>query len=99
MSHRAPRVAPAGLADRDAVWLAATDADGGDRPTVRVDDTIAPAAARFELPGTIRRSYTDGLCARVLWPLLHGFPSLVQWRDSDWAAYVAANDRFAVHAV
>lgn len=99
MSHRAPRVAPAGLADRDAVWLAATDADGGDRPTVRVDDTIAPAAARFELPGTIRRSYTDGLCGRVLWPLLHGFPSLVQWRDSDWAAYVAANDRFAVHAV
>jgi trehalose-6-phosphate synthase len=32
-----------------------------------------------------------GFCNRVLWPLLHGFPTRVRCHDHDWHAYVAAN--------
>jgi trehalose-6-phosphate synthase len=35
----------------------------------------------------------------VLWPLFHSAPSRVQCNDGDWASYVAANERFARHAL
>lgn len=40
-----------------------------------------------------------GFCSRALWPLLHGFPARVRYRDEDWRAYVKLNELFAHHAV
>jgi trehalose 6-phosphate synthase/phosphatase len=40
------------------------------------------------------RSYYDGMCNSVLWPLLHYFPGKVDLRESHWRGYVAANHRF-----
>ncbi len=48
-----------------------------------------------EIPAKISRSFYEGYANDTLWPLLHGFPTRVVFVPESWAAYRAANERFA----
>lgn len=66
---------------------------------ITIDDVAHPVRASFDLPPALRRHFYSGFCNRALWPLMHGFPSRVRYRDDDWKAYVKVNDMFAQHAI
>jgi trehalose 6-phosphate synthase/phosphatase len=48
-----------------------------------------------EIPPKISRSFYEGYANDTLWPLLHGFPTLVVFAPESWHAYRDANERFA----
>jgi len=48
-----------------------------------------------EIPAKVSRSFYEGYANDTLWPLLHGFPTRVVFAPESWAAYRAANERFA----
>ena len=48
-----------------------------------------------DLPPQITRSFYEGYSNNTLWPLLHGFPTLVEFDHETWIAYQDANQRFA----
>jgi trehalose 6-phosphate synthase/phosphatase len=48
-----------------------------------------------EIPAKISRSFYEGYANDTLWPLLHGFPTLVVFAPESWHAYRDANERFA----
>ena len=48
-----------------------------------------------EIPAKVSRSFYEGYANDTLWPLLHGFPTRVVIAPESWAAYRAANERFA----
>ncbi len=48
-----------------------------------------------DLPPQITRAFYEGYSNNTLWPLLHGFPSLVAFDPETWIAYRDANERFA----
>ncbi|HTL35351.1 MAG TPA: trehalose-phosphatase [Kofleriaceae bacterium] len=87
------------LRDQMGVWLGWSGQEREHDERVVIDDTEYPVRARFDLPPAVRQQYYAGFCNQVLWPLFHGFPSRVKSSDGDWAAYVAANERFAHHAI
>lgn len=63
----------------------------------RVLENADPAFKLRTVPLTVeeRDRYYLGFSNRVLWPLFHGFSSLVEFRRKDWEAYVAVNWKFA----
>ena len=52
-----------------------------------------------EIPPRVSRSFYEGYANDTLWPLLHGFPTLVVFQPESWHAYRDANERFADAAV
>jgi trehalose 6-phosphate synthase len=106
--HVSGRLRPAGglvsalepaLRTFDGVWLGWSGAEAESAATLTVDDETHPVRASFDLLPTWRQHYYSGFCNRALWPLMHGFPSRVRYRDDDWKAYVKVNDAFARHAL
>jgi len=91
-------LAPA-LRTFDGVWLGWSGMEAAASSTLTVDDTTHPVRASFDLPPALRRNFYSGFCNRALWPLMHGFPSRVRYRDDDWKAYMKVNHVFARHAV
>ena len=83
----------------DGVWLGWSGVEGGTGEALTIDDTAHPIRASFDMPHDWREHFYSGFCNRALWPLLHGFPSRVRFRDDDWKAYVKVNDHYARHAV
>ncbi len=53
----------------------------------------------IELPPEIQEGFYAGFANGVLWPTLHGFPTLGQVDDAPWGAYEAANRSFAEAAL
>ncbi|MBI5487960.1 MAG: trehalose-phosphatase [Deltaproteobacteria bacterium] len=88
------------LAARRGLWLgwSGRDAEGGSPGAVRLDEESRPAMAWVDFPREWHDRYYNGFCNRVLWPLLHTFPSRVQFFDEDWEAYRRANQAFAAAA-
>lgn len=91
-------LAPA-LRTFDGVWLGWSGTEATSSSTLTVDDSTHPVRASFDLPPALRRNFYSGFCNRALWPLMHGFPSRVRYRDDDWKAYVKVNETFARHAL
>ena len=87
------------LRDADGVWLGWSGQVRDQGSRVYVDDAAQPARARFDLPAMVREQFDAGFCNSVLWPLFHGFPNRVRPNAQDWDAYVAANERYAGHAL
>jgi trehalose 6-phosphate synthase len=87
------------LHDERGIWLGWSGQERNHDSRVVVDASEQPIRARFDLPPVVREQFYGGFCNRVLWPLFHGFPSRVRGSQSEWAAYVAANERYARHAV
>ena len=50
---------------------------------------------RIDLSDDAVESYYYGFSNRVLWPLCHGFPELVEHRSNDFDWYRTVNERFA----
>lgn len=48
-----------------------------------------------DLPPKITRAFYEGYSNNTIWPLLHGFPTLVNFDRETWHAYRDANERFA----
>ncbi|MEO8207922.1 MAG: bifunctional alpha,alpha-trehalose-phosphate synthase (UDP-forming)/trehalose-phosphatase, partial [Chloroflexota bacterium] len=48
-----------------------------------------------DLPPKITRAFYEGYSNNTIWPLLHGFPTLVSFDQETWHAYRDANERFA----
>ncbi len=48
-----------------------------------------------DLPPELSKAFYEGYANDTLWPLLHGFPTLVVFDPESWIAYRAANQRFA----
>lgn len=48
-----------------------------------------------DLPARITRAFYEGYSNNTIWPLLHGFPTLVSFDRETWPAYRDANERFA----
>ena len=83
----------------DGVWLGWSGIEGEQSTALTIDDEAHPVRASFDLSAGQRERYYSGFCNRALWPLLHGFPSRVRFRDEDWRNYVKVNDLFARHAL
>jgi trehalose 6-phosphate synthase len=86
------------LRTSEGVWLGWSGGEADGHRAVTIDDSALPVRASFEFPPGWREHYYGGFCNRALWPLFHGFPGRVRYRDEDWLAYVAANAEFAKHA-
>jgi len=75
----------------------------GDAPTGDTDGREALLRSwekqhRFvavDLPPNITRAFYEGYSNNTIWPLLHGFPTLVSFDRETWHAYRTANERFA----
>jgi trehalose 6-phosphate synthase len=87
------------LKEERGIWLGWSGQERDHDARVVVDASEQPLRARFDLPPVVREQFYSGFCNRVLWPLFHGFPARVRCNQSDWDAYVAANQRYAQHAV
>ncbi|MEO5919423.1 MAG: bifunctional alpha,alpha-trehalose-phosphate synthase (UDP-forming)/trehalose-phosphatase [Candidatus Limnocylindrales bacterium] len=48
-----------------------------------------------DLPPKMSRAFYEGYSNNTMWPLLHGFPTLVSFDPETWHAYRDANERFA----
>jgi len=79
----------------DGIWLGWSGREEEGPPALQIETDLQPARASFDLQASWRKHYYDGFCNRALWPLLHSFPSRVQYTDADWQAYVEVNDTFA----
>ncbi len=87
------------LRDEHGIWLGWSGQERGHDQRVVIDASEQPVRARFDLPPVVRQQFYAGFCNRVLWPLFHGFPDRVAYEEGDWSAYVAANQRYARHAL
>jgi trehalose 6-phosphate synthase len=83
----------------DGVWLGWSGLEAEHPAALTIDDEAHPVRASFDLSAGQRERFYSGFCNRALWPLLHGFPSRVRYRDEDWRTYVKVNDMFARHAL
>ncbi|TAL09243.1 MAG: bifunctional alpha,alpha-trehalose-phosphate synthase (UDP-forming)/trehalose-phosphatase [Chloroflexota bacterium] len=52
-----------------------------------------------DLPAKITRAFYEGYSNNTIWPLLHGFPTLVSFDRETWHAYLDANERFAAAVI
>jgi len=87
------------LREEDGVWLGWSGHERDHDDRVVIDATERLVRARFDLSPVVREQFYAGFCNRVLWPLFHGVAARVRYQEGDWAAYVAANERFARHAL
>ncbi|WP_049923663.1 alpha,alpha-trehalose-phosphate synthase (UDP-forming) [Halopiger djelfimassiliensis] len=85
----------------NGTWIAWGDGDADFDVT---DERNCVAVPPGENAYTLRRidlsdeavdSYYYGFSNRVLWPLCHGFPALVEHRSNDFEWYRTVNERFA----
>jgi trehalose 6-phosphate synthase len=87
------------LRDERGIWLGWSGQERLHDQRLVVDTSTQLLRARFDLPPVVRQQFYTGFCNRVLWPLFHGFANRVACNDGDWEAYVAANERYAGHAL
>ncbi|ELY87133.1 alpha,alpha-trehalose-phosphate synthase (UDP-forming) [Natrinema altunense] len=85
----------------DGTWIAWGDGDADfdvtdERNCVAVPpDEGAYTLRRLDLSDEAVDSYYYGFSNRVLWPLCHGFPDLIENRPTDFDWYRTVNERFA----
>ncbi|WP_226479794.1 alpha,alpha-trehalose-phosphate synthase (UDP-forming) [Natrinema amylolyticum] len=85
----------------DGTWIAWGDGDADfdvtdERNCVAVPpDEEAYTLRRLDLSDEAIDSYYYGFSNRVLWPLCHGFPDLIEDRSNDFEWYRTVNERFA----
>ncbi|WP_254768753.1 alpha,alpha-trehalose-phosphate synthase (UDP-forming) [Salinilacihabitans rarus] len=89
------------LCETNGTWIAWGDGDA-DRDVVDEDDCVAVPPGdgeytlrRIWLSESVVEGYYYGFSNRVLWPLCHGFPDLIEHRAGDLERYRRANGRFA----
>ena len=87
--------------ETDGTWIAWGD---GDADFAVADDCNCVAVPPDEEAYTLRRldlseeaidAYYYGFSNRVLWPLCHGFPDLIENRPNDFEWYRRVNEQFA----
>jgi len=83
------------LTEHSGIWLGWSGAERDPGLRLRLEDGEAYARAQFDYPPTWRRRFYAGFCNQSLWPLLHGFPERVRYRDEEWRCYVDANRAYA----
>lgn len=86
------------LREHEGIWLGWSGRTRDGQPVLTVEDDVIPRRAAFDFTPAWREHFYGGFCNRALWPLLHGFPGRVRYRDPDWQAYQDANRTFAEHA-
>ncbi|WP_408957928.1 trehalose-6-phosphate synthase [Natrinema sp. 74] len=85
----------------DGTWIAWGDGDADfdvadERNCVAVPpDEEAYTLCRLDLSEEAVDGYYYGFSNRVLWPLCHGFPDLIEDRPTDFEWYQRINERFA----
>ncbi|ELY82624.1 alpha,alpha-trehalose-phosphate synthase (UDP-forming) [Natrinema gari] len=85
----------------DGTWIAWGDGDADfdvtdERNCVAVPpDEGAYTLRRLDLSDDAVDAYYYGFSNRVLWPLCHGFPDLIEDRPTDFDWYRTVNERFA----
>jgi trehalose 6-phosphate synthase/phosphatase len=52
-----------------------------------------------DLPPPLAKAFYEGYANRALWPLLHSFPSRMQFEPAEWQAYVEGNRAFCAAVV
>ena len=80
------------------VWLGWSGHEREPGFDVTIDHDARPVRAAFHYPPGWRERFYAGLCNSSLWPLLHGFPTRLRYRDEDWRTYTAANHAYAAAA-
>jgi alpha,alpha-trehalose-phosphate synthase [UDP-forming] len=53
----------------------------------------------LSIPPQLHERHYLGFSNRVLWPICHGFPSMVRFKRTDLAGYLKVNERFAKAAL
>lgn len=82
------------LRQQQGIWVSAHDAEP--------DEPLPDVGYRQELvvlPESVKKGFYSGFSNGVLWPTLHGFPSIRQIDDAPWEDYEAANRAFAEAAL
>ncbi len=85
--------------DSHGLWIgwpggASADDPAGQRRLL-ADWEVRHGYVSVDLPLELSSSFYEGYANDTLWPLLHGFPTLVVFDPESWIAYRAANLRFA----
>jgi alpha,alpha-trehalose-phosphate synthase [UDP-forming]/trehalose-phosphatase len=86
------------LIQHGGVWLGWSGHEREPGLDVIIEPDAQPVRASFHYPPGWREKFYAGLCNGSLWPLLHGFPTRLRYRDDDWRVYEAANRAYAVAA-
>ena len=87
--------------ETDGTWIAWGDGDADFAVTDARNCVAVPpeeeayTLRRLELSDEAVDAYYYGFSNRVLWPLCHGFPDLVEDRPTDFEWYRTVNERFA----
>jgi len=85
----------------DGTWIAWGDGDADFAVTDEQNCVAVPpdeeayTLQRLELSEEAVESYYYGFSNRVLWPLCHGFPDLIENRTNDFEWYRTVNEQFA----
>jgi len=87
------------LADAGGLWIGWPGDAPADDPAGRAEALQTwerdHGLAAVDLPPRISRAFYEGYSNNTLWPLLHGFSSLVTFDPENFHAYRDANKRFA----
>lgn len=78
------------LRRRGGVWISTAESDAAPEPPAA---GYRPLLVR--IPDERRDRFYSGLANGVLWPALHGFPTIAEIADAPWADYEAVNAEFA----
>jgi alpha,alpha-trehalose-phosphate synthase [UDP-forming]/trehalose-phosphatase len=87
------------LIQHGGVWLGWSGHERDPGLDVIIEPDAQPVRASFHYPPGWRDRFYAGLCNGSLWPLLHGFPTRLRYRDDDWLTYEAANRAYAIAAL
>ena len=83
------------LVTHGGVWLGWSGHEREPGLELSLEPDATPVRASFHYPPGWRDRFYAGLCNGSLWPLLHGFPTRLRYRDEDWTTYEAANRAYA----
>ena len=86
------------LIEHGGVWLGWSGHEREPGLELSIEPDVQPVRASFHYPPGWRDRFYAGLCNGSLWPLLHGFPTRLRYRDEDWRTYEAANRAYAAAA-
>ena len=78
------------LRERGGVWVSAAESNQAPDPP-----DLGYTQALVRLPDAVREGFYTSVANGVLWPAMHGFPTIAEIADAPWHHYEAANQAFA----
>ncbi len=80
----------------EKIWLGSADFASEDwRPEFRMSEDKSFEVEPIYLDAELYHNYYNGFCNSTLWPMFHYFPSIVEYKNEYFDAYIKVNQAFA----